>query len=111
MRNPATRGLPERWAHRDEWYSFERSPRASGATVLASVDERSDSPRMRILSFDRDLAMGEDHPVLWYRCIGRGRAFYSALGHEASAYREPELAGVIEGAVAWAARLDGAGCE
>jgi type 1 glutamine amidotransferase len=109
--HPATRHLPERWVHREEWYSFERSPRAAGATVLASVDERSYSPRLRILFYDRDLSMGEDHPVIWNRCVGRGRALYSALGHEASAVDSPEVAGVIEGAIAWAARVEGAGCD
>ena len=38
---------------------------------------------------------------------GRGRAFYSALGHGAETYARPEHARMLEGAIAWAAGLEG----
>jgi hypothetical protein len=60
---------------------------------------------------ERSLAMGADHPVVWHHCVGRGRAFYSALGHQAKAYDEPEMEALLEGAMSWALRLEGAGCE
>ena len=43
--------------------------------------------------------------------IGKGRALYSAMGHAASAYAEPEYRGMLLGAVRWALRKDGAGCD
>jgi hypothetical protein len=39
--------------------------------------------------------------------VGRGRAFFSALGHKGSYYAEPAFASLIEGAIAWAAGLEG----
>ncbi len=97
--------------HEEERYSFAESPRARpGVRVLASVDESTYEPRLRLLWIDRDLAMG-DHPVIWSRCVGRGRALYSALGHQAAAFASPDYRGVLEGAVAWAARLEGEGCD
>jgi type 1 glutamine amidotransferase len=109
--HPATRELPESFVHDEEWYSFDRSVRAKGYRVLATVDESTYQPRLRFLGQDKDLRMGADHPVVWSHCVGRGRAFYSALGHQAKSYREPEMEKLLAGAIAWAARLEGEGCD
>jgi type 1 glutamine amidotransferase len=55
--------------------------------------------------------MGADHPIVWKHCVGRGRAFYSALGHTPSAYQEPLHLRMLEGAIAWAAGQAGEGCS
>lgn len=104
--DPATRNFGATWSRVDEWYSFESSPRQKGFHVLASLDEQTYHPKM----LWRDLRMGSDHPIMWKHCVGKGRVFYSALGHQASAYSEPEYVGVLEGAIAWAAGLEGSGC-
>jgi type 1 glutamine amidotransferase len=44
---------------------------------------------MMITPLWKDIAVGADHPIIWNHCVGTGRAFYSALGHAASTYREP----------------------
>ena len=95
--HPAMRGFPQRWVTRDEWYSFAESPR-SRVRVLATLDEASYTPREILKS----IAMG-DHPIVWSQCLGRGRSFYSALGHSAETYATPEHARMLEGAIAWAA--------
>ncbi len=101
----AMRRLGPTWEHTEEWYSYDRSVRGQpGARVLATVDETTYSPRLKLLWTDRDLSMG-DHPVIWTRALGRGRAFFSALGHSAEAYRGAPYQGVLEGAIEWAARL------
>ena len=109
--HPGTRGLDETFFHVEEWYSFDRNPRdRPGYRVLMSVDESTYSPRLRLFFTDRDLSMG-DHPVVWTHCVGRGRVFFSALGHQAAAYEKAEIVGLLEGAVAWAARVEGRGCD
>jgi uncharacterized protein len=100
------RELPTEWSRVDEWYSFEKGPRSKGAKVLATLDERTYSPKM----FWKDIRMGADHPIIWKHCVGRGRAFYSALGHSASTYREPLHLKELENGMAWAAGLAGDGC-
>ena len=106
--HPATKHLPERWTRVDEWYSFETSPRAKPVRVLATLDESTYQPEMNMFwVFSSDLRMGDDHPILWSHCMGEGRALYSAMGHQASAYEEELYAGVLEGAIAWAAGLEG----
>jgi uncharacterized protein len=98
--------LPREWSRVDEWYSFENSPRSKGIKVLATLDERTYRPKM----FWKDISMGADHPVIWKHCVGKGRAFYSALGHSADTYREPTHLKELEGAISWAAGIAGDGC-
>jgi len=113
---PATRKLPASWSYTEEWYSFDRNPRAAGSTVLVGVDERSYSPRVSgfyaLLGIgEADLAMGAEHPVVWQHCVLRGRAIYSALGHAPETYAMPEYRNLLEGAIAWAAGFEGDGCD
>lgn len=106
--HPATRSLPGSWQRTEEIYSFDKSVRARGYTVLVTIDEKSYSPEGL---FGQDLRMGADHPMVWWHCIGKGRVLYSAFGHRAEAYAEPEYRRLLSGAIAWAMRLDGQGCE
>ena len=104
----ATRELPAEWVRTDEWYSFEKSSRRPGYNVLATLDEKSYENKGM---FGKDLSMGEDHPIVWWHCVGRGRVFYSAMGHQAEAYAEPQHAAMLLGAVKWALRQVGNECE
>ena len=110
--HPATENLPAEWIHNEEWYSFDRSVRGQpGFHVLLSVDESSYTPVMNWWVTEQDLRMGDDHPVVWWHCVGRGRVLYSALGHQAEAYELPEYESVLDGALRWAAGLAGEGCN
>ena len=33
--------------------------------------------------------MGKDHPIAWCRRLGKGRIWYTALGHTAASFTEP----------------------
>ncbi len=77
-RNPSTSLLPKRWVRTDEWYNFITSPRGK-ARVLASLDETTYEGG----------TMGGDHPVVWCKQIGRGRVWYTALGHTEASFTEP----------------------
>jgi type 1 glutamine amidotransferase len=105
--HPAAQGLPASWRHTEEWYSFDRSPRTKGYHVIATVDEKTYNP---VGMFDKDLRMG-DHPVVWWHCIGKGRVLYSALGHQAAAFAEPQNRRLLTDAVAWAMRQQGTECD
>ena len=108
--HPATRELPATWTHNEEWYSFAESPRDKGVDVLVRVDERTYDPTFSLFWMDTDIAMG-DHPVVWSHCEGRGRVFFSALGHQAAAYQSAEMKALLGGALDWAADPALADCE
>ncbi len=99
--HPVTRDLPTSFEHEEEWYSWKTSPREAGFSVLLTVDETSYEPMIRFLGSETDIRMG-DHPIAWWRCTGRGRALYSAMGHWASAYENPPHARLLENALVWA---------
>ena len=105
--DPAMLGIGPTWSRVDEWYSFEKSPRGNGFKIIATLDESTYSPKM----FFKDVSMGADHPVIWKHCVGKGRVFYSALGHAASTYEEPLHLSMLEGAMAWAMGLAGNMCS
>ena len=46
--------------------------------------------------------MGNDHPIIWSHCQGKGRVLYSALGHSGEAFAEPEMRKFITNSVNWA---------
>lgn len=106
--HPAAKDLPDSWKRTEEWYSFDKSPRLKGYEVLATVDEKTYNP---VGPMGKDLRMGADHPVAWAHCIGKGRVFYTAFGHRAEAFAEPETRKMLEGAMNWALRQQGEGCD
>lgn len=93
-----TQGLPASWQRTEEWYSFDKSPRAKGFHVLVTVDEKTYNAEGM---FGKDLRMGADHPVAWSHCMGKGRVMYTAFGHRAEAFAEPETKTLLANAVAW----------
>lgn len=110
--HPVARGLPAQWDVNDEWYSFKTNPRATGARIIATLDESTYKPE----GMGGNLRMG-DHPIAWSRCIApdrsgarngnRGRMFYSAIGHLPERYADPAYVRMLEQAVDWAAGKDG----
>ncbi|GHA01272.1 ThuA domain-containing protein [Novosphingobium arvoryzae] len=103
--HPLAGRLPAEWRMTDEWYSFRNNPRATGARVILSLDESTYSRTGR---FGGNLDMG-DHPIAWTRCIGKGRMFYSAIGHLPETYSHPLNVALLEDAIGWAA-TKGAQC-
>ena len=94
-------GLPPRWKMTDEWYSFVRSARLTGSKVVATIDERTYAPGTNPFSAET-VAMGEDHPIVWTRCVGKGRSFYSAIGHLPETYSDSRYRRLLINAVEWA---------
>lgn len=103
----AVQKLPGSWRHLEEWYSFDHSPRTTGAKVLITVDERTYQP---VGFFGKDLKMG-DHPVVWSRCVGKGRALYSAFGHHEATFANQRQRQLLLNAIRWTLKLDGSDCS
>ena len=91
--HPSTAHLPVVWKRTDEWYNFTQNPRAK-TRVLATLDE----------STYKGGTMGADHPIAWCHGIGKGRFWYTALGHTRESYSEPEFLKHILGGILYAAQ-------
>jgi uncharacterized protein len=104
------KGLEPGWTMNDEWYSFAKSARLNGGKVVATLDETSYKPG-RTRFGGPPLEMGADHPIAWTRCVGKGRSFYSAIGHRPETYSDPRHVQLLEQAVAWVAQSKGGKCE
>lgn len=101
--HPIMRGLPVEWQRTEEWYAFDHVPSGSHTHILAVLDEKTYQPPPEQL-------MGT-HPLIWTRCIGKGRVFFSALGHKAETYSEPLHLKLIDNAIDWASRAKKDKCE
>ena len=51
-----------------------------------------------------DWVQGAVIPVVWKKRFGRGRVFYSAMGHHAKDFDVPELREIVQRGLLWAAR-------
>ncbi|MDQ0251850.1 type 1 glutamine amidotransferase [Sphingomonas kyeonggiensis] len=102
--HPAMQGLPMAWRREEEWYAFDRVPSGHRTRILAWLDEGSYQPAP-------EQRMGARHPIVWTRCVGRSRVFFSALGHKAETYAEPLHLHMIDNALDWAADARTHGCD
>jgi len=92
-----TAGLPAKWSHTDEWYVFLENPRAKGFQIVYTIDGESISPNGNMLWMkDKNFGMGKDHPVAWYRPTGKGRTFYTSIGHGAAAWKQEAFVMMLE---------------
>ncbi len=98
-RHPSTRRLPRAFRIRDEFYEFKTSPRRR-AHVLLRADVETVGGET-----------GRDLPLVWCRREGRGRIFYSGLGHFSSAWRsDRRLRRLVEGGLRWGLGLSRGPC-
>jgi len=95
--SPLTSHLPKPWSvPQEEWYAFDRNPRASGSTVLLALDESSYDTREQ---FFPDPTMPGEHPIAWTHAVGEGTMIYSAIGHSAQTYALPEYREFVKRAI------------
>jgi type 1 glutamine amidotransferase len=88
---PLTTRLPATWRVTDEPYNFRARPQ--GVQVLASLDESTYSGG----------TMGADHPIAWTARVGRGRSFYTGLGHPDAIYADPVFRRLLAAGLRYAA--------
>lgn len=99
--SPATRHLPSpSWTITDEIYQFRNWDRTK-RTVLLSLDTSSVNLRANgVKRTDGDFALA------WTSTTGKGRVFYTALGHRAELWQSPDYQAHLAGGIRWVLRLD-----
>jgi type 1 glutamine amidotransferase len=89
--DPIVNGIGS-FAYRSEQYYMHVDPRNE---VLATTTFTGEH-----LDFIEGVVM----PVVWKRHYGKGRVFYSALGHTADEFAVPQMRTIFERGVLWASR-------
>lgn len=94
---PAIRHFPKALVKYDEIYQPKDWSR-SNVNVLLSLDPRkldyANNPRIH-----RD---DHDFPVAWSKMYGKGRVFYSTLGHTEESWEDPDIRTMYFEAIKWA---------
>ncbi len=98
-----TTGISKNWSRADEWYVFFENPRKKGFQILYTIDGEKIDPTANIplLAPNKNFGMGKDHPVAWHKRVGKGKTFYTSMGHDETAWKDANFAKLIENAVLW----------
>lgn len=86
--HPATKGMDPTMRRVDEWYYFgDFNPETNVLVTLdpASIGEKDVNP----------------NPVSWAHEYEGGRVFYTAMGHTAETYRDPNFLAHLAGGLKW----------
>ena len=93
QKDPITRGIKD-FGMESEQYYMHVDP---GNEVLATT---TFSGRVGNVPWIRGTVM----PVVWKRAYGKGRVFYTSLGHVAKDFDVPEAREIVKRGIQWAAR-------
>jgi uncharacterized protein len=100
-----TNQLAQNWKQNDEWYIFFTNPRTKGFNIIYAIDGDKVIPNGNILWMkDKNFGMGKDHPVAWYKSIGKGKTFYTSMGHAGDTWKKTEFLKLIENTLHWATK-------
>ena len=95
---PATRHLPPTFDITEEFYQASEFSR-DRIRVLLRLDLAKMAPNAELHRTDGDF------PLAWAKTYGRGRVFYSAFGHSAAAWDNPDVYRQYFEALRWALGL------
>ena len=99
MKFPAMRHFPRSMVFHDELYQIKDFSREK-IRVLAHLDaSKLDLTRPLVHRKDGDF------PAAWAKSYGKGRVFYSILGHDANDWDNPALSTMYVEAIRWALGL------
>ncbi|MFJ2645131.1 ThuA domain-containing protein [Streptomyces sp. NPDC087420] len=91
--HPSTKGLPELWERTEEWYNWRTNPTGKVHTLA----------QIKVNDGITGLDEGVDHPWSWCQNYDGGRSWFTAGGHDASAFQEDAFRKHLLGGIQWAA--------
>lgn len=92
---PAVRFLPHEFVKRDEIYQAKAWSRDKVNVLLSLDSSKLDFNNPRVHRQDRDFA------VAWSKMYGKGRVFYSTLGHTKESWQDPDIRTMYSEALKW----------
>ena len=97
--------LVPKWSNSDEWYVFFENPRKKGFNIVYTINGESIDPSGNMLFVStKNFGMGKDHPVAWYKQTGKGKTFYTSMGHNETAWQNTNFVKLVETALQWSAK-------
>ncbi len=101
--DPVTAGLGDFKLNTEQYY-LHVDP---GNVVLATTTFEGDHPVSMRSQYDCQWIRGTLMPVVWKRMWGKGRVFYSSIGHKIEDFRVPEANEIAKRGMLWAGRSTG----
>ncbi|HYG23763.1 MAG TPA: ThuA domain-containing protein [Verrucomicrobiae bacterium] len=88
---PGMESVPSDYRPLDQWYSFREF--MPDLHVIMALD----SPKLVGNLYGR-----QSYPIIWARMEGKGRVFYTTMGHTAEMWRDPVFLQMLLGGIKWA---------
>ena len=90
---PGVSALPANFGPNEEWYSLKNFPSDLHVILV------QDTTTMKGPSYER-----APYPATWARMQGKGRVFYTNMGHREDVWTNPAFQSVLTGGLNWALR-------
>ena len=90
---PGMEGLGDGFRMLEEWYAFQKFASDLHVILVQETGDMHDAPYQR-----------PPYPATWARMHGKGRVFYTSMGHREDVWTSPTFQQVLLGGIAWALR-------
>lgn len=88
---PGTAGLGDGFEANEEWYAFHKFAPDLHVILVQETEGMHDDAYQR-----------PAYPATWARMQGKGRVFYTSMGHREDVWTNPKFQQVLLGGIAWA---------
>lgn len=98
-KHPAAKGFSEGLLYEDEMYIFQQNPYSRDRLhIILSIHPDSFDP-------PKGKREDKDYAVSWCQQFGKGRSFYTSLGHRKEVWQDPRFQEHLVGGMKWAMGL------
>jgi type 1 glutamine amidotransferase len=98
-KHPAAKGFTDGMEYEDEMYIFRDQPYSREKLhIILSMEKGSFNP-------EKGKRADGDYAISWCQPYGKGRVFYTSLGHRREVWRDPRYQEHLMGGLKWAAGL------
>ncbi len=98
-KHPAAKGFTDGMEYTDEMYIFQDKPYSRDKLhIILSMEKGSFNP-------EKGKRTDDDHAISWCHEYGKGKVFYTSLGHRREVWRDPRFQEHLMGGLKWAVGL------
>ncbi len=93
-KHPAAKGFTDGMEYFDEWYIFREAPYSrDNLHIILSMDPTSFKPNY--------VRKDNDYAISWCHDVGKGKVFYTSMGHRRETWRDPRFQESLIGGLKW----------